>query len=130
VNKELNRYTGEDRELMKRALLNGFVGAIDLDGNVSLDLVLRGIEALSGKEEAANSVNAIKQLYNECSKTREAEKQRADDAGRQMLRDMGISGNAICAVNIYARDEWLNAMNGITAYFEKQLKDIKKNILK
>ena len=130
VEKELNRYTGEDRELLKRILLEGLIESIDPDDDGSLDPVVRGIQALSGKEGAGRGMDAVKQLYDELRNVREAEKQRVDDAGRQMLRAMGISGSAISTINLYARDEWMNTLKNIDADFKKQMADLKKDILK
>jgi hypothetical protein len=130
VEKELSKYAGEDRELLKRMLLDGFLEAIDLDEHVSFDMVLRGLHALSGKEEAGHTIDAIKQLYNVCREDREKEKQHAEDIGRQVLLTMGISGNAIGRINIYARDEWLSALNNIDANFKKQLASLKEDMFK
>ena len=130
VKKELNKYTGEDGELMERILLDEFISAIDLDKQESLELVIRGIEALSGKEEAGHGIEAVKQLYDEYQKAREEEKQRVDDAGRQVLRDMGISGSAIGTINLYARGEWLDRLNNVTVYFKNKLESLKEEIVK
>ena len=128
VKKELNKYTGEERDLMERVLVDGFINAIDLDGQENLDLAIRGIEALSGKEKAGHRIDKLKQLYDECLKARDEEKQRADNAARKVLHDMGISGSAIGKINLYARDEWLDSLNNITVYFKKKLDGLKEEI--
>lgn len=130
VKKELNKYTGEDGELMERILLDEFVSAIDFDKQENLTPAISGIKALSGKEEAGHGIDAIKQLSDEYHKAREEEKQRADAACRLMLHDMGISGSAIGTINLYARDEWLDGLNTITACFKKRLEGLKEKIVK
>jgi hypothetical protein len=130
VRKELDKYTGKERDMVEYILLGEFISSIDLDRQESLDLILSGIGAFSGIEKTGHGINAIKQLYDECCKTREEEKQNIDDAGREMLRDMGISGSAIGTVNLYARDEWLDRLDNVTANFEKQLESLKEEIIK
>jgi hypothetical protein len=129
VKKELNKYTGEDRELMGRILLDEFINLINLDKQESLSLILSGIKAFSVKAEAGRGIDAIKHLYDEGLKTREEEKHRQHDAGRQLLRDMGISGSAVGTINLYDRDEWLDRLNNINVNFRKQLESLKAEII-
>jgi hypothetical protein len=129
VKKELDKYTDKDRELLERLLLDELINAIDLDKQESLALIFSGIKAFSDKEEAGHGIDAIKQLYNECHNSREEEKHRADDAGRQLLRDMGISGSAIGTINIYDGEEWHDRLNTVDTYFKKQLESLKKEII-
>jgi hypothetical protein len=114
---------------LERLLLDELINAIDLDGQESLAVIFSGIKAFSDKKEAGHGIDAIKQLYDECQDSREEEKHRADDAGRQLLRDMGISGSAIGTINLYGRDEWLDRLNNINVYFKKQLESLKEEII-
>ncbi|MEJ2738706.1 MAG: hypothetical protein P8105_02520 [Dehalococcoidia bacterium] len=129
VKKELNKYTGEVRKLKERILLDELINVIDLDKQESLDIAVNGIEALWGKQETGHDIEPVKHLYAEYYKIRNEEKRRVDDAGRQILRDMDISGSAIGTINIYARDEWLNALNSLTACFKKWLKGLQEDIV-
>ena len=124
VEKELNRYTGEDRELMTQVILDSLIESIGLNNDFSPELVLRGINAISDKVETGDGVDAIEDIYNEYLESLKVKKRHAEDAGRQMLRDMKISGNAVGRINIYARDEWSDALSNVTVHFKKRLADI------
>ena len=45
------------------------------------------------------------------------------------LKMIAVVCSAIGTINIYARDEWLNALNSLTACFKKRLKGLQEDIV-
>jgi hypothetical protein len=73
MERELNKYTGDDRELMGQMLLDCLLDAIDLNEESSLDSVFIGITTLYTDAQVKACLDEIRVLYKEYRDAREKE---------------------------------------------------------
>lgn len=130
MQRELNKYTGDDRELMGKMLLDCLLKAIDLNDESSLDLIFAGITALYTGAQVHASLDEIRVLYGEYRDTRAKERRRIEDDHRKMLREKGISGSAVCVPESDTGPERSNPLNDIAVSFKKRLAVIGGKIVK
>ena len=128
IERELNKYTGEDRQMIRHMLLDRLVDAIDLDEEPSLDAVFKAIVALSEDAQVKDRLNEIKRIYQECREVQHRERQRSGESGMKALEARGISGSAISTVNMHAGEARSDPADDMTVSFRRKLATIKKEI--
>ena len=125
MEREMDKYAGEDRELMKRMMLYCLIEAIDLNGDSVPAQVLSGITALYPGERTGRLLDEAGVLSDKYRDSCEDERRRMKDNGMEMLRKKGISGSAIC---IAGAGSGPVVPNDIVASFKKELDAIGKKI--
>jgi hypothetical protein len=130
MERELNKYTGDDRELMRKMLLDCLVEAIDVNEKSSLDSVFIGITALYSGAQVKACLDEIRVLYKEYRDTREKEEHHIEDEARKMLREKGISGSAVRVVDIDAGSERSGPLDDSAVSFRKKLAAVREKIVK
>jgi hypothetical protein len=127
---ELNKYKDEDRELVRRIALRQLIEQIDLHSIHLLEKVKAGIEDLTTDKKAAGILNKIEELFNEYRQADEANRQEVEKAGRELLHQLRISGSAISKINSRARKEWRNKLNETATPFQRNLDNLKQELVK
>ena len=98
LEKEMNRYKGDDNELMRRMMLDCLINSIGLHDESKLEPVLKGIAVLYENARGDDLLDRINKLYSEHRNSFMEEKNCMEDSGREKLRQKGISGSAIAIV--------------------------------
>ena len=127
---ELDKYKGEERELVRAALASKLIDAIELGDAERLSKVIEGISELNLKSrEGLASIRAeIEQLFAECREAEQKKRREVDAAARGVLHQLRISGSAIGSVNPEVVPEWKNELDKIALPYREKLGDIKARL--
>lgn len=126
LEKELNKYHGGEREIMRRTVLDCLIEAIDLNDNAKLGPVLDGINALHTGVNTEAYVKAIGALYEEYRDACEKERRQMDVESLKALREKGISGSAVQAINVAPGPEKAASLNSIAVSFKEKIAELGK----
>lgn len=130
LDKELDKYKNEDKELIRKMAFNHLVEYINIQDSLARDKVLLGILGLAKKDEkVAEIVDKMRELFCEYEEVEKIEKQMIEVDGREMLHQQRISGTAIGIINIRAKEEWQRGLNGVALPFKEKLNGLKRELL-
>ncbi len=127
---ELDKYKGEERELVRAALASKLIDAIELGDAERLSKVLEGISELNLKSrEGLASIRAeIEQLFAECREAEQKKRREVETAARGVLHQLRISGSAIGSVNPEVVPEWKNELDKIALPYRERLDSLKARL--
>ena len=127
---ELDKYKGEERELVRAVLASKLIDAIELGDAERLSKVIEGISELNLKSrEGLASIRAeIEQLFAECREAEQKKRREVETAARGVLHQLRISGSAIGSVNPEVVPEWKNELDKIALPYREKLGDIKARL--
>jgi len=125
----LNKHKGEERELIKRAIITRLVEAIELGKTARLQDLNKGLSAILGEGQVTRNLGEIGGLFQEYNQLEQTVKQQIDQAGKEMLHQFRISGTAIGEINPQAKEEWQKTLSSFAQPFEERLKRLKQELL-
>jgi hypothetical protein len=127
---ELDRYKGEERDLVAEALISGLVQGIELGNNERLAKVIEGISGL--KEDQRTGIREIKgqvgTLFQEYQEVEQKERRKIEDSVRGILHQLRISGSAIGAINPKVMPEWQQALDTFAEPYTTRLEEMKERL--
>jgi len=126
---ELSKHDSRDKELISQATLHQLVESIDLRKDSTLERISQGIFSLAKTEAVTEALSKIKELFLEYHQVKKDKGQEIEEAGREILHQLRISGTAIDQINPQAKEEWQGKLDEVAQPFEKRLNTLKQNIL-
>jgi hypothetical protein len=127
---EMDKYKGEEGELVRAALASKLIDAIELGDAERLSKVIEGISELNlkSREGLAGIRGEIEQLFEEYREAEQKKRREVDAAARGVLHQLRISGSAIGSVNPEVVPEWKNELDKIALPYREKLGDIKDRL--
>lgn len=126
---ELDKYNGEEKELIKSALASRLIQAIELGNSKRLERVIEVIAGLGqGKEEVEGIRGQIEQLFQEYKLVEEEESREAVKSAGEILHQLRISGTAIGAINPKAIPEGRAALGSAAGPFKDRLEGLRQEL--
>jgi hypothetical protein len=127
---ELDKYKGEERELVRAALASKLIDAIELGDAERLSKVIEGISELNlkSREGLAGIRAEIEQLFAECREAEQKKRREVETAARGVLHQLRISGSAIGSVNPEVVPEWKNELDKIALPYRERLDSLKARL--
>jgi hypothetical protein len=127
---ELDKYKGEEGELVRAALASKLIDAIELGDAERLSKVIEGISELNlkSREGLAGIRAEIEQLFGEYREAEQKKRREVETAARGVLHQLRISGSAIGSVNPEVVPEWKNELDKIALPYREKLGDIKARL--
>jgi hypothetical protein len=125
---ELNKHSAQDKDLMKKAAIHQLIEGINLRYGSTLDKISQGILTLANTAMAIETIGKIKELFQEYAEAENRERQEIEQAGREILHQLRVSGTAINQINIRAKEEWEQRLNQLTGPFEERLNHLKQEL--
>jgi hypothetical protein len=127
---ELNKHEETEREIIKQALIEHLVEAIEFTTTRGINSAKRAIEALSGLgPEWQPKAEEISQLVQEYEEAEQKIRQELESDYRETLHKLRISGTAVDAINIEADPKWQVAHQGLVESFTPRLNDLKQALI-
>ena len=124
---ELANSPEEQKEPIKRAILEHMIEAIDLKGLGKLERIIQGITMSKlGADSATEQIKQLAQEYEEAKRERIGEIERE---GREILHQMRISGTAVGGINIEAAADWQKSEEQWIQSFTPRLDNLKQTLL-
>jgi hypothetical protein len=118
---------GEQREIVREALLASLCQAIDLEDAAATARAFEGIRVLARDddvEQASRRVNGILRDYQE---ERECELARAEEAETAVLRGLGVSGSAI-RLNMERSERWRERRSELQERYRPRVDEVKREL--
>jgi hypothetical protein len=130
VSAELNQHEEEEREIIRQAVIEHLVEAIEFTATKGVDSVKRVIEAISSlKPELQPRAEEIGQLVQEYELAEQKIRQELESQYRQTLHQLRISGTAVDTINIEDNPQWQLARQGLVESFAPRLNALKQALL-
>jgi hypothetical protein len=125
---ELNKHNDQDRKLIKQAAVDRLIEGINFNYSSKLDKISQGILTLVDTATAIETLDTIKELFQEYEEAENRERQEIEKAGREILHQLRVSGTAVGQINIRAKKEWEKRLTQLTGPFEERLNDLKQKL--
>jgi len=127
---ELDKYKGEERELVRVALASRLIDAIELGEAERLAKVVEVISGLKLKSEGGlpAATGEIERLFAEYREAEQKKRREVETAARGVLHQLRISGSAIGSVNPEVVPEWKSELDKIAQPYRERLDDIKAEL--
>ena len=122
-NIEPNNYPEEGKKLIRQAILNYLVEAIDLKSFALLERATQGIAKIEPKTKPI--IEQINQLAQEYEEDWRKKRREIESKGRETLHQLRISGSAISHINIEAKQEWQQFLYQLAQPFQERLDALK-----
>jgi hypothetical protein len=125
---ELNKHNDQDKKLIKQATVHRLIEGINLKHGSRLDKISQGILTLANTENAIETIGKIKELFQVYEEAESRERQEIEEAGKEILHQLRVSGTAISQINIRAKEEWEKRLTQLASPFEERLNDLKQEL--
>jgi hypothetical protein len=126
---ELNKHEEKERDIIKQAVIEHLLEAIEFTTTQGINSVKRVIEAISSLgPELQPKAEEISQLVQEYEEAEQKIRQELESNYRETLHQLRISGTAVDIINIEANHQWQLARQELVEAFTPRLNDL-KNVL-
>jgi len=130
ITAELNKHGEKEREIIKQAVIEHLVEAIEFTTTRGINSVKRVIKAISSLgPELQPKAEGISQLVQEYEEAEQKIRQELESDYRETLHQLRISGTAVDAINIEADPQWQLARQGLVEAFTPRLNDLKQALI-
>lgn len=125
VEKDLGKYSPDQREHLEKLILHYLSEAVQLDRDN--DLIFQGVEAF--QKESKNTIKKIQELIEGYHRRKEKEYKQTEKDLLKKLERQGISGSAV-QPKVEGSQEWQDALVKFKPPIEDQLQILKKELQK
>jgi len=127
---ELNKHEEKGREIIKQALIEHLVEAIEFTTTRGINSVKKVIAAISSLgPELQPQTEGISQLVQEYEEAEQKIRQELESDYRETLHQLRISGTAVDAINIETDPKWQVARQELVEAFTPGLNDLKQALI-
>jgi len=127
---ELNKHEEKEREIIKQALIEHLVEAIEFTTTRGINSVKRVIATISSLgPELRPKAEEISQLVQEYEEAEQKIRQELESDYRETLHQLRISGTAVGAINIEDDPKWRLARQELVEAFTPRLNDLKQALI-
>ncbi len=126
---DLEKQSGEDKELIEKAVVRRLVEALELGEYEKMEKILAGISLVTGNEKVNEAKGKLYVLYDSY---RDAVRKKAleiDAAGRKILGRLGITGEAVRTINVEINKEWAEGLKAVSRPYEREFALYKEELL-
>jgi hypothetical protein len=121
---EIGEFRGEEGEVVRGAFLASMRQSIDLEAPERTARAFEGVNLLVGDDRVEKVSNRVRDLFRDYQEERQREFAVVEEAGRELLRDQGISGSAI-RLNMEQNRNWLEKRSRMMKRFLPRLEEIR-----
>jgi hypothetical protein len=125
---ELDKYEGEERELVSQAAISRLGEATKLGEYEKLERSLEGLSYLKPGGNKEEIGNRMRKLFQEYAQVEGKKREEMEKRGRETLHQLRISGEAIKAINRRADVEGQQILEEIAQPYEERLKELKREL--
>jgi hypothetical protein len=127
---ELNKHKEKERDIIKQAVIEHLVKAIELTTTQGINRLKRVIEAISSlRPELQPKAEEIGQLVQEYEGAEQKIRQELEGNYRETLHQLRISGTAVDIINIETDHQWQLARQRLIEAFTPRLNDLKRALI-
>jgi len=127
---ELNKHEEKGRDIIKQAVIEHLVEAIEFTTTQGINSVKRVVDAISSlRPELQPKAEEIGQLVQEYEEAEQKIRQDLESNYRETLHQLRISGTAVAAINIETNNQWQLARQELVEAFTPRLNDLKQALI-
>jgi hypothetical protein len=127
---ELNKHEEKGRDIIKQAVIEHLVEAIEFTTTQGINSVKRVVEAINSlRPELQPKAEEIGQLVQEYKEAEQKIRQDLESNYRETLHQLRISGTAVDAINIETNNQWQLARQELVEAFTPRLNDLKQALI-
>jgi len=127
---ELNKHKEKERDIIKQAVIEHLVKAIELTTTQGINRLKRVIEAISSlRPELQPKAEEIGQLVQEYEGAEQKIRQELEGNYRETLHQLRISGTAVDIINTETDHQWQLVRQGLIEAFTPRLNDLKQALI-
>jgi hypothetical protein len=127
---ELNKHEEKEREIIKQAVIEHLVEAIEFTTTQGINSMKRVIEAISSlKLELQPKAEEIGQLVQEYEEAEQKIRQELESNYKGTLHQLRISGTAVDSINIEDNHQWQVARQELVEALTSRLNDLKQALI-
>jgi uncharacterized protein Yka (UPF0111/DUF47 family) len=127
---ELNKHEEKERDIIKQAIIQHLIEAIEFATTQGINSMKRVVEAISslgsGLQPKAEEISQLVQEYEEAE---QKIRQELESNYRETLHQLRISGTAVDSINIEADHQWQLARQELVEAFTSRLNDLKQALI-
>jgi len=129
---EINRYRGDEKNVVTRAALSRLREAIGLENNEVVERAIAGMIVLTSDRRVGEIGERIRSLIREYREAKiakyEQEKDHIERREREVLHQLRISGSAIGDINLEASEAWARISQELSSQFNERLEELKQQL--
>jgi hypothetical protein len=126
---ELGRHGPEEQALMKHAVIEHLVEAIEPSAPGNVDRVTRAIDGIQSlAPELQPEMDEMRGLLHEYEGAERKARQEIESGFRETLHRMRIAGTAVAGINIEATEEWQAARQRLVEAFTPRFSEVKRTL--
>jgi hypothetical protein len=130
ITAELNKHDEKERNVIKQAIIEHLVDAIEFTITHGINSVKTILEAISNLEPKLQSrAEEICQLVQEYEGAEQKMRQKLESNYKETLHQLRISGTAIDAINIETNHQWQLARQKLVEALTPRLTDLKQALI-
>jgi hypothetical protein len=127
---ELNKHEEKERNIIKQAIIEHLIEAIEFTTTQGINSVNRVIKALSSLgPELQPKAEEIGQLVQEYEEAEQKARQELEISYRETLHRLRISGTAVAAINLETNPQWQLARQELVEAFSPRLNHLKQALI-
>lgn len=120
---ELHKYQGEERDIVRKALLDTLLLAVDPEDKERSKRALQGLRRLS-KKDIGQIETEVERVSSEFQQQLQLEYTRFEEAEKERLRALGIAGSAV-KPNLEEKEDWQRHLGEIKKTYDAKLKELR-----
>jgi hypothetical protein len=130
ITAELNKHKEEERNIIKQAIIEHLVEAIEFTATEGMNRMKKVIEGISSLgPELQPKAKEIGELVQEYEGAERKIRQELESNYRETLHQLRISGTAVDAINIEAGPQWQPTQQRLVEAFTPRLNDLKRGLI-
>jgi hypothetical protein len=126
---ELDKYVGEERDLLREAFIYKLADSIDLKNHERLGRIKEGISYLKHSVDITEIGEELDMLFQEYKQVEQKEKEEIEKSAREILHQLKISGSAIGGFNPKAVGDWKQESDRLAQPFRERLELLRRRLL-
>ncbi len=126
---ELDKYRGEERNSISKAVASKLAQAIELGNRERLRKVMGGVSYLRQNGTIKEVSNEIEQLFQEYEQAEQKEREEIEESAKGILHQLRISGSAIKAINPKAISRWQQDLDQLAQPYKERLEQLKQKLI-
>ena len=130
LQEDIDKYLGEEKDVVRKAALNRLLEAIDPGKEKLSEKAMEGVTALAGEAQVADMRQQITNLFQEYRAADESlyqeQKEEVEKREMALLHRLRISGSAVGGINLEASESWQEMSKKLQSRFGQRLQQIKE----
>jgi hypothetical protein len=126
---ELDKHSGEERDLLREAAIFKLAHSIDLENPERLGRIMEGISYLRQGEDIKEIGKELDRLFQEYKQVEQKEREEMEKSSGEILHQLNISGSAIGGFNPKAVGEWQQESQKLAQPFREKLEMLRQRLL-